>query len=158
MLNGVPRDFIVHQRGLQQGDSLSPMLFILLMDILLQLVQKALEDGHLQPLSSCQLRHRISLYVDDVVMFLKSNATDINLVLDMLRLFRRASSLHTNVQKSSVVPPQCDSQTIATAKELLPCDFVDFPCRYLGLHLSIKKLTRSHIQSVIDRVDSSLLG
>jgi hypothetical protein len=84
MLNGVPGDFIVHQRGLRQGDPLSPMLFILVMDILSQLVQKSSEDGHLQPLSSRQLRHRISLYADDVVLFLKPDAADINLVLDML--------------------------------------------------------------------------
>jgi hypothetical protein len=51
LLNGVPGDFIAHQRGLRQGDPLSPMLFILFMDILSRLVQKASEDGHLQPLT-----------------------------------------------------------------------------------------------------------
>jgi hypothetical protein len=34
LLNGVPGDFINHQRGLRQGDSLSPMLFIIVMDAL----------------------------------------------------------------------------------------------------------------------------
>jgi hypothetical protein len=97
MLNGVPGDFIVDQRGLQQGDPLSPMLFILVMDVLSRLVQKASEDRHLQPLSSRQLRHCISLNVDDAVLFLKPDAADINLVLDMLRLFGKASGLHTNV-------------------------------------------------------------
>jgi hypothetical protein len=52
-------------------------------------------------------------------------------------------------RKSSVVHIRCDNQILATAKELLPCDFVDFPCKYMGLPLSIKKLTRSQIQSVI---------
>jgi hypothetical protein len=84
MLNGVPGDFIVHQRGLQQGDPLSPMLFILVMDVLSWLVQKASEDGLLQSLSSRLLRYHISLYADDVVLFLKPDAADINLVLDML--------------------------------------------------------------------------
>jgi hypothetical protein len=99
MLNGDPGYFIVHQRGLRQGDSLSPMLFILVMDILSRLVQKASKDGHLQPLSSRQLRNHISLYADDAVLFLKPDAADINLVLDMLWLFGKASGLHTNVQK-----------------------------------------------------------
>jgi hypothetical protein len=35
---------------------------------------------------------------------------------------------------------------------------VDFPCKYLSLPVSIKKLTRYQIQRVIDRVASSLLG
>jgi hypothetical protein len=92
-----------------------------------------------------------------VVLFLKPDEADIALVLDLLRLFGKASGLHTNVQKSNVLPIRCDDQTLATAKELLPCDFVDFPCKYLGLPLSIKKLTRSQVQSVIDNVASSLL-
>jgi hypothetical protein len=67
------------------------------MDILSRLIQKASQDGHLQPLSSKQLRHRISLYVDDTVMFLKPDAADISLVIDLLNLFGKASGLHTNL-------------------------------------------------------------
>jgi hypothetical protein len=57
-----------------------------------------------------------------------------------------------------VVPIRCDNQTIATAKEPLHYEFVDFLCKYLRLPLSIKKLTRAQIQSVINRVASSLPG
>jgi hypothetical protein len=103
LLNGISGGFIAHQKGLRQGDPLSPMLFILVIDILSLLVQGATEEGHLQPLAYRQLKHRISIYVDDVVIFLKADLTDINLVPDILRLFGKASSPQTNVQKSSVV-------------------------------------------------------
>jgi hypothetical protein len=158
LMNRVPGGFIAHQRGLRQGDPLSPILFILVMDILARLVQKASEDGFLQPLVSRRLRHRIPLYADDVVLFFKSDAADINLVIELLSLFGKASGLHTNLQKSSVVPIRCDTQIIAAAKELFHCEFADFPCKYLGLPLSIKKLTRAQIQSIIDKVASSLPG
>jgi hypothetical protein len=69
LLNGILGEFILHQRGLCQGDPLSPMLFILVMDVLSLLVQRASEEGLLQPLSARQLHHRISIYADDAVIF-----------------------------------------------------------------------------------------
>ena len=51
LLNGIPGNSIVHQRGLRQGDPLSPMLFILVMDVLGHMVSKAANEGLLQPLS-----------------------------------------------------------------------------------------------------------
>jgi hypothetical protein len=108
LLNRVPGiwflGIVLLTRGLRQDDPLSPMLFILVMDILSLLVQRASKEGRLQPLSSKQLKHRMSLYADDAVIFLRPDPADINLVLDILQLFGKPSGLQTNVQKSSVMP------------------------------------------------------
>lgn len=115
ILNGSPEGRIVYERGLRQGDPLSPMPFILVMDVLGFMINKAVEQNLLQPLARRTLQHRISIYVDDVVIFLKHAAEDINLILGILDLFGNASGLKTNVQKSSVLPIQCqevDRQTI----------------------------------------------
>jgi hypothetical protein len=42
---------IAHRRSLRQGDPLSLMLFILMVDVLGHLFSKAAEDGMLQPLA-----------------------------------------------------------------------------------------------------------
>jgi hypothetical protein len=81
---------------------------------------------------------RISLYANNAVVSLKQEGADISLITNLLKLFGRASGLHTNIQKSSVAPIRCDLQTINAAKELLPYEFVVFPCRYLVMLLSIK--------------------
>ena len=78
LLNGIPGGFIQHKRGLRQWDPLSPMLFILVMDVLNWMLTKASEAGLLQPLSRRPIQHRISLYADDVALFLKPAANDIN--------------------------------------------------------------------------------
>ena len=158
LLNGTPGDFIQHKRGLCQGDPLSPMLFILVMDVLNWLVTRASEAGLLQPLSSRPIQHRISLYADDVAIFLRPAAADINLTLQLLQLFGDASGLKTNVQKSNVLPIQCAEEDMAIIQNLLPCEVQDFPCNYLGLPLTIKKLTKEQLQPIIDRIADQLPG
>lgn len=73
------------------------MLFILVMDVLNWMVTRADEEGLLQPLARRPIQHRISLYADDVALFLQPAAADINLTLRMLQLFGEASGLKTNV-------------------------------------------------------------
>jgi hypothetical protein len=92
------------------------------------------------------------------VIFLRPTALDINITLDILHLFGEASGLCTNVQKSSVYPIRCDDQDLAVLHDLLLCEVADFPCRYLGLPLAIKKVTRDQIQPIIDKIANKLAG
>ena len=115
------------------------MLFILVMDVLGHMVAKAAADVLLQPLSSRALQHRISLYADDVVLFLRPEATDIAVIMNILQLFGDASGLKTNLQKSNVLPIRCGHTELALVQELLPCALMDFPCKYLGLPLSLSR-------------------
>ena len=59
------------------------MLFILVMDVLCYMVQKAADENLLQPLARRALQHRISLYADDVVIFLRPSATDMDITIDI---------------------------------------------------------------------------
>jgi hypothetical protein len=91
------------------------------------------------------------LYVDDVVMFLKHIASDINLVLDIIKLCGQALGLRTNVQKSNVYPICSGDDDLNCVQNLLPCPISVFPCKYLGLPLSVRKLSRVHFQPIVDR-------
>jgi hypothetical protein len=88
------------------------MLFILAMDVLGFLINKAENEGLLQSLSTRPLHHRVSFYADDVVLFLRPTTEDISTTLDTLQVFGEASRLKDNVQKSSVFPIQCDQDEI----------------------------------------------
>jgi len=98
------------------------------------------------------------LYADDVAIFLRPAADDINLTLQLLQFFGDASGLKTNVQKSNVLPIQCAEEDMAIIQNLLPCEVQDFPCKYLGLPLTIKKLTKEQLQPIIDRIADQLPG
>jgi len=134
------------------------MLFILVMDVLNWMITRASEAELFQPLSRRPLQHRISLYADDVALFLRPAAADISLSLRILDLFGDASGLKTNVQKSNVLPIHCSEENMSLVQNLLPCEVLEFPCRYLGLPLSTRKLTRGQFQPIIDRIADQLPG
>ena len=85
-------------------------------------------------------------------------AGDINLIMEILNLFSDASGLKTNLQKSNVLPIRCGDTELTTIQSLLPCAVSDFPCKYLGLPLSLKKLTKAQIQRIIDKIADQLPG
>ncbi|KAK3119980.1 hypothetical protein QOZ80_9AG0678970 [Eleusine coracana subsp. coracana] len=92
------------------------------------------------------------------VMFLRPDAHDIGITMDLLQLFGDASGLKTNVQKSSAYPIQCRQEDIEVIQSSLPCAVSEFPCKYLGLPLSLKKLTKNQVRQIIDRIADLLPG
>lgn len=70
IVNGRPGRKIWHACGLRQGDPLSPMLFVLVMEVVNAMISAADARGVLQPLPTPRIRNRASLYADDLVIFL----------------------------------------------------------------------------------------
>lgn len=84
LLNGEQGDSIQHQRGLRQGDLLSPMIFILIMDVINSIFVKAGDEGLLQPLSPRISEQCLSLYADDVALFIKPVEEELQVTRDLL--------------------------------------------------------------------------
>jgi hypothetical protein len=71
LVNGVPNPPIHHERGLRQGDPLSPLLFILAIDPLQKILKIAADNGALNKLGNSSPSIRLSLYADDATLFVK---------------------------------------------------------------------------------------
>ena len=127
-------------------------------NVLGYMIAQAAREGLLQPLSTRNLQHRISLYADDVVLFLRPEVNDISITMDILNIFGEASGLKTNLQKSSVLPIRCGDSELTDIQNLLPCALAEFPCKYLGLPLFLKKLKKSQVQPIVDRIADQLPG
>jgi hypothetical protein len=156
LVNGEPGEILQNQRGLRQGDPLSPMLFILVMDVLNSLFAKAGNEGLLQPLSRRMAGQRVSLYADDVALFIKPIEEELQITRDILRVFGEASGLQTNIQKSNIIPISCAEDSLTTIQDILPCTISEFPCKYLGLPLSNKKLRKRDLMPWIEKIADKL--
>lgn len=112
------------------------------MDMLNSLFLKAEELGLLEPLSRRPLGQRVSLYADNVALFIKPLVADLSLAKEILSMFGEASGLKTNFQKSGIYPIRCSAEQLDYWSDSSWFGF-PFPLylfSYLGLLLSDKKL------------------
>jgi hypothetical protein len=158
LVNSVPGDEIYHHRGVRQGDPLSPMLFVLVMEIFHLIVDFAARLGLLSALPGSRGACRTSLYADDTVVFIKPSISDCATFRDLLQIFGSATGLHTNFLKSSATPIRCSAEERQIIAQHLLCPVKDFPIPYLGVPLSIWKLRAQDLQPLIDNLHGKLAG
>lgn len=137
LLNGILGNPIMHGRGLRQGDPLSPLLFILVIDPLQRLLQLATEAGFLSKISCSPYKLRTSLYADDAVLFMKPIKAEINNLAKLLEYFGKVTGLHSNLQKSTVVPIRCHDLDLDDILQKFHAQRGKFPIKYLGLPLTV---------------------
>ncbi|WVZ78948.1 hypothetical protein U9M48_026585 [Paspalum notatum var. saurae] len=152
LLNDNPGRRICHARGLRQGDPLSPMLFVLVMDILNALIKLADAAGMFSSRGHQAIRCRASLYADDLVIFVRPTRQDLLALRSILDVFAGCSGLCSNLDKCSAMPIRCSEEELARVQSIFGCQLTQFPCTYQGVPLSSKKLTRAVEQGLIDKV------
>ncbi|WVZ79026.1 hypothetical protein U9M48_026654 [Paspalum notatum var. saurae] len=154
--NGQPGRNILHRRGVRQGDSLSPMLFILAVDALNRLFDKAVRRGVLSGTAIPNVKFFCSLYADDIVLFFKATIEEAVVVKWILQAFGDASGLQINLAKCSITPIRVDEDTTTAIAAILGCQVADFPIRYLGLPLCTGPLPRVEVHKVVEAVQRKL--
>jgi hypothetical protein len=82
-------------------------MFILAIDTLQHVLQKATEDGLLSPLRDQMARLRLSLYVDDAAVFVNPVKADVDLIMRIMQRFGNATGLRINLHKSMMAPIRC---------------------------------------------------
>jgi hypothetical protein len=82
LVNGSPEGYFNSSRGLRQGDPLSPLLFLLVMEVLSRMLKKVESEGLIQGFSAggnsnSGLRNSHLLYADDTILFCDANMTQL---------------------------------------------------------------------------------
>jgi hypothetical protein len=157
MMNGCPKQGICYARRLRQGDPLSPMLFLLVMEVLSALIRKADQWQLLRGLGVHSITHWTSLYVDDLILFVRPHAEDLQVMRHIFSIFEGASGLGCNLANCQLAPIWCAPEDIEVATVFLPCQVIDFPLKYLSVPLSIrKKILRHALQPFVYKVADHL--
>jgi hypothetical protein len=155
-LNGVRGPWVKHHRGLRQGDPLSPYLFILAIDTLQHILQKATQEGLLSPLRDRATRLCLSLYADVVVVFVNPDRNDVDIIMNIMQRFGATTGLKIN--KSAVAPICCSQIDLDAVLHSFGWEIVQFPINYVGLPLSLGRLRMNHRQPILDRASDKLSG
>jgi hypothetical protein len=124
LMNGTWGTRICHTCGLRQDDPLSPMMFLLVMEVLNTLIRKADTWSLLQLLGVNSIPHRTNVYMDDMILFIHQSAPDLHLARCIFLLFEGASSLRCNIAKCQMVLIHCDEDQIHLVVSLFSCQVV----------------------------------
>ena len=139
LVNGSPAGFFGSSRGLHQGDPLSPLLFLLVMEVLSRLLKRAKHRGFLSgfqasPNTSGGLHISHLLFVDDTILFCDASEEQLLHIHMVLIFFEAITGLKVNVGKSEIVPVG-EVRNLDALARILCCKVGCLPMSYLGMPL-----------------------
>ncbi len=110
---GISTKYFKINRSCRQGDPISPYIFIILLEPLLNKIRK---DTKILGLRTPKRETRAAAYADDLTAFLR-NISSIERLLEILEEFHKLSGLKVNRDKTEILPI-LPKQTNKWAKEL----------------------------------------
>ena len=144
--------------GLRHGDPLSPLLFLLVMEVLSRLLKRTEDGGFLSgfqanPNTRGGLHISHLLFADDTILFCDASKEQL-LHIHMVQIFFEAiTGLKVNVGKSEIVVGNLDALA-----RILYCKVGCLPMSYLGMPLGAHYKDSLIWNPIIERMEKKLAG
>jgi hypothetical protein len=157
LVNGIPSNFFSSSRGLRQGDHLSPILFVFVMEALSKLLTATVHRGILLGFavgsgSSKMVNISHLLFADDTLVFCGANADHLRYLHVLFLCFEAVSSLKINLAKSFLVPVGYVDNVDGLAG-ILDCGVSSLPLKYLGFPLGVSFKAKSIWDGVVGKIE-----
>ncbi|WZZ05910.1 hypothetical protein YC2023_091831 [Brassica napus] len=151
--NGMVNGYFKGTRGLRQGDPLSPYLFVIAMNCLSHMLNKAAADHKLKFHAKCEKVKLTHLsFADDLLIFIDGSVETVQQVLQVLREFENRSGLAVSLQKTSFFASGLEQTEIDTIQATTGMLCGSLPFRYLGVPLNSKKLSLAGCDTLLQQV------
>ena len=154
--------FFGSSRGLRQGDPLSPLLFLLIMEVLSRMMKKTEEGGfiqgfHVGSINSTGICVSHLLFADDTILFCDVSREQILSIRLALTCVQAFTGLKMNVGKSEIVPIG-EVRNLQSLGNILQCRVGSLPMTYLGMPLGTLYKTPSIWNPILERMEKKLSG
>ncbi|PKU69588.1 Putative ribonuclease H protein [Dendrobium catenatum] len=152
VIKGALQGYFSSSAGLRQGCPLSPYLFCIAMDAFSSILDDNLFEGAY--FKDFRISHL--LYADDLLVFGDATCSNCTKLMETINRFTKASGLHINLGKSSLLLPK----HLTTATDIcnsLPLSLKD-SISYPEIPISFRKLNYSDISSLTDDITGKLSG
>lgn len=146
------------KKGLRQGDPLSPVLFNVIVDMLVTLINRAKREGHIEGVIPHLLDDGLSIlqYADDTILFMDHDLDKARNLKLILCAFEQLSGLKINFHKSEIFCFGDAKEHEQAYSDLFGCKAGAYPFRYLGIPMHFRKLRNAEWNSVIERIEKKL--
>lgn len=157
LLNGIPGKNFKCQKGVKQGDPISPLLFVLTADLLQSMINKAHDMGILsKPIPRPDTKFPIIQYADDTLIIMKACQKEIFSLKGILQSFASSTGLRINFHKSCMIPINVPEEKTEILAGTFGCNIGSLPFTYLGLPVGTTRPKIIDFVPLIDRVERRL--
>jgi len=154
IVNGRLTDPVNLQRGVRQGDALSPLLFCLAIEALANAINTDPSITGFELPGSPKLVVKSILYADDTAIAF-SSAADLLTISDWLACYERASGAAVNRSKSAGVVFHGDPERFAKVLDV-PWSLATVATKYLGIQVGHNLPPSTHWDPIAHKVEASL--
>jgi len=155
LINGHATDYFSPQRGIRQGDPLSPYLFILCAEVLSSMITQSQIAGNLTGLAIAKNDVPIThlLFVDDSLMFCRADEKDAEELNSILVSYQKAFGQKINLEKSELMfSKNVGKNKRAAIQRILGIPITDKIKKYLGLLTYIGKAKNQMFQALAEKI------
>lgn len=134
MINGSPSSEFKMECGLRQGDPLSPILFLIVTEVLQINILEAGNKGLYSGVSLAGCGENVSLlqYADDAMFFGEWSRRNALNLIHILKCFELGWGLKVNISKSRILGVEVSAAEIEVVASSIGCAHETFPFYYLS--------------------------